>query len=482
MLAGGTDLIRSQRTSLSRGGDLGFADTLDAERALLHHAAFAHRDIGILCHQLGFAETGVVIEPVEATNLVGTVVRAEARADAPVVNHLVETIGAVHGRFNRTDVLARRLLAVLTQHGLWGQLRRLGGPFIGARVPIDAQPVHLASLANVVGADHRHVVLRLACNGARSAANAGRKIDRHRPLLARRAIGQRRGRLVQREDARRLGRGRTRDFGERHRSRGRAWLERAMYLRHRERHATAGPSYTAAHVRTSRPERIDIHANVFRQRLGAIAAVAEVQRQRVVGVARDDERRNGHGPCRCLLPHPRFEHIAVLDAETRCGSAAQVRGVSPRQRRDRIGQFLEPGIVREGAVVHARVAGKDDLEASAGRRRQRRCDWYHARRRRGRARRECAVRHDATAERVTPALFGAAPRRPSAVQQIMRRHSRVPEQRGQELTRRDATIQRRDQRLHDRQRTVVCACVGPTLEVMRSGHHPAAVARGFVLV
>ena len=40
----------------------------------------------------------MVVEPVEAPHLVRAVVRAEPRADAAVVDHLVEAVGAVHGR------------------------------------------------------------------------------------------------------------------------------------------------------------------------------------------------------------------------------------------------------------------------------------------------------------------------------------------------------------------------------------------------
>ena len=66
-----------------------------------------------LSHQL---ETGRrlvgVLQEIEAPDFVRAVVRAVARADAPVVRHLVETLVAVGGRPHRADELTGGLLAV----------------------------------------------------------------------------------------------------------------------------------------------------------------------------------------------------------------------------------------------------------------------------------------------------------------------------------------------------------------------------------
>ena len=53
-----------------------------------------------------------------------------------------------------------------------------------AVVVVDADPVHLAVLADLVLADDRDVVLRHARHGARAAAVAGGQVDRHAPLVA----------------------------------------------------------------------------------------------------------------------------------------------------------------------------------------------------------------------------------------------------------------------------------------------------------
>ena len=66
---------------------------------------------------------------VEAAHLVGTVVGAEPRADAAVVDHDVQALLVVHRGADGTDDLARRLLAVLAQHGLEQHVRGLrAGP------------------------------------------------------------------------------------------------------------------------------------------------------------------------------------------------------------------------------------------------------------------------------------------------------------------------------------------------------------------
>ena len=60
----------------------------------------------------------VPVEVVEPADLVRAVVRAVARADAPVVGHLVQALGPVRGGVDRADVLAGRLLAVHAHEGL----------------------------------------------------------------------------------------------------------------------------------------------------------------------------------------------------------------------------------------------------------------------------------------------------------------------------------------------------------------------------
>ena len=58
------------------------------------------------------------IEPVEAADLVRAVVGTVSRAHAAVVNLLVQSFLAVHGRQHRADVLAGRVVAVVAEHRL----------------------------------------------------------------------------------------------------------------------------------------------------------------------------------------------------------------------------------------------------------------------------------------------------------------------------------------------------------------------------
>ena len=67
----------------------------------------------------------VVIEEIEPAHLVGAVVRAVARPDAPVVGHHVQPLLVVRRGVDRADVLARRRLAMLADHRLQRHLRLL---------------------------------------------------------------------------------------------------------------------------------------------------------------------------------------------------------------------------------------------------------------------------------------------------------------------------------------------------------------------
>src|SRR5688572_24457083 len=157
LLAGGDDFIDAR--------DLCPPDPLDTVGTFLHDSARAHGDVGIEVERLDFRYIPVEVEPVEAPYFVGTVVGAEARSDAAVVDHLVETVGAVDGRVHGTDVLAGRLFAVLAEH-------RLMHDAAVDVIAIEPEPVHLAALLDVDLADDRYVVLRLAGDDAGIATDA----------------------------------------------------------------------------------------------------------------------------------------------------------------------------------------------------------------------------------------------------------------------------------------------------------------------
>src|SRR5213596_987248 len=78
---------------------LRLTNPLNAKGALFHHALSAHRYIGIqlpverLWEGVLWPRRLSVTEPVEVTNLVGTVVRAVASTDATIVDLHVQTVG-----------------------------------------------------------------------------------------------------------------------------------------------------------------------------------------------------------------------------------------------------------------------------------------------------------------------------------------------------------------------------------------------------
>ncbi len=117
-------------------------------------------------------------EIVETAHLVGTVVGAEAGADAAVVDHDVQAFLVVHGGTDGADDLARRPLAVLAQDRLQQHVRCLRAAFV---VAIDAQPVHLALMDHLLLADDGDVVFRHAGDDAGVAADAGIQVDAHAP-------------------------------------------------------------------------------------------------------------------------------------------------------------------------------------------------------------------------------------------------------------------------------------------------------------
>src|SRR4030095_560982 len=168
-LAGGLDLPVLDLPALVARVGARAVDALHAVRALLHDPAAAHRDVGVAHHLEGGRRPVLVQVEVEPAHLVGTVVRAVARADAAVVDHVVEPLVAVHGGGDGTDDLAGRVLALHAGDGLVEGLRALRLSLV---VAVDPDPVHLAAAAHLVLPDHRDVVLRDAGGHAGVAADA----------------------------------------------------------------------------------------------------------------------------------------------------------------------------------------------------------------------------------------------------------------------------------------------------------------------
>ena len=120
--------------------------------------------------------------PVEATDLVGTVVRAVPRADTPVVDLGVQTLVRVIRGKDRTDGLAGCVVAVLTEHR---QKAVVDMCFRHLHKPLDPHPRHGAAPTHGVGSHDRNIVLRVAGRDTGIAPVAGVEVDRHSPVMDR---------------------------------------------------------------------------------------------------------------------------------------------------------------------------------------------------------------------------------------------------------------------------------------------------------
>src|SRR5581483_3696768 len=148
------------------GIDLGFVDSLHAIGTLLHDAAAAHADVGI-AHQLQAGRLKILEQvEIESPHLVRAIVRAVAGAHAAVVDHIIQAFGAVRGSLHRTYQLAGSVFALHTGHRLVVENRIVE---VAGVIRVHANPVHVAAAADLVFADHRNVVLRLARDHARAA-------------------------------------------------------------------------------------------------------------------------------------------------------------------------------------------------------------------------------------------------------------------------------------------------------------------------
>src|SRR5260370_1038252 len=107
-------------------------------------------------------------QEVTAAHFIGTVIPAIARADAPVVGHVVQTFGAVARGADRTNLLARRVLALLAGNRLEECLRieeRLvvAGGIVSRGlgllvIAVNADPVHFAAAHHLILADDGNIV------------------------------------------------------------------------------------------------------------------------------------------------------------------------------------------------------------------------------------------------------------------------------------------------------------------------------------
>src|SRR5690606_17063714 len=157
---------------------LGLTDPLHTEGALLHDALLPDRHVRV---ELPVQRLRPLVrEPVEVPDLVRAVVRAVARADAPVVDLRVEPLRGVVRRVDRADRLARGVPALLTEHRQEPRALELAA-LVLLEVALDPHPGQDAALRDLLRADDPDVVLRIARGDARAAPDAALEIDRHPP-------------------------------------------------------------------------------------------------------------------------------------------------------------------------------------------------------------------------------------------------------------------------------------------------------------
>src|SRR6185312_2066142 len=263
LLAGGLDGAVGDWLVGDVAADPRLGDALHAIGAFFHDAAFTHRHVRV--HQeaqgRGLADILVVVEEVEAADLVGAVLRAVARADAAVVDLCVETIVRVHGGVDRADDLAGRIFALHAGHRLERCFRRID---VAGIIAVDAQPVHVVAAIDLVDADDRRIVLRHAGTDTGHAADARGEVDAHAPGFVRVVPLRHDPRLL-------FGNGRrSRPFGERDLVDEVATLHRVVVLYGHQPPALAG---LADDQRTGLSEqRIGVGAHRIAVAIGAAPA------------------------------------------------------------------------------------------------------------------------------------------------------------------------------------------------------------------
>ena len=312
----------------------------------------------------------LIQQEVEPAHLVRAVVRAVARADAAVVDHVVQAFVVVDGRGHRADHLARRVLALLAGHRL---VIGVGVLEVAGVVAVDPQPVHLAAVEDLLLADHRNVVLGLAGDDAGVAAGADVLVDGHAPGVAlvlevavHRQPGQRLVLHLLRE---------PRIFGElrlgRHANQV-ASFERPVILRGRELVASRRSWTSSTPGRVSRAAVVRSGFTLKPVPLPARPARVRPYPRCSVSVsgawpgASHTGMRIDRSPCRSSTTSP------LIKGQARGRRRRDQRRVVPGELRQRLRQLLQPRVVGETAVVDAGIGPEHDFEALCGRRARRR--------------------------------------------------------------------------------------------------------------
>src|SRR5690606_31458994 len=186
---------------------------LNTHAAFFHYTTCAHRYVRIQNHSHGsvlrrinFCKflVSLIVEPVEPAHFVRAVVGTISRSDTTVVGHLVDSLVAVCGSYNRTNRFAWSVITVLTKHRHVHHFRIVFRNFhltvhvngtdsfsfsfflvhTGAEVAVDAQPEHIPGASYLVFTHHRNVVFRVTRYYTASTTDTGVQVNRHSPTVA----------------------------------------------------------------------------------------------------------------------------------------------------------------------------------------------------------------------------------------------------------------------------------------------------------
>ena len=152
------------------------ADALHAECALLHDALRANGDIGIEVLPVRIVE--IALPKVEETRVIRAVVSTISRPNAAIVDLDIQALLVMVCRVHGTYGLARRIVAVLTEHG---QEARLHIGIFAFPIALDPNPVNRPLLQHDVLEIQCNVVFCMASDDTRLAAGTAVKVDHHTP-------------------------------------------------------------------------------------------------------------------------------------------------------------------------------------------------------------------------------------------------------------------------------------------------------------
>ena len=246
-----------------------------------------------------------------------------------------------------------------------------------------------------------------------------------------------------------------------------------------------------------------VEAHPLADRAGDLLAVAERHRHRVVRVAGDDEHRREDAAAGTR----ELDEVPSRDPEPLRRRRREVSGVLPGELRHRIRELLQPGVLEEAAVpdlVVRREAGLDPARRggsfpsaaptaprSAAMLRLPGALGQHSRREplvpRAIVRIGCArpVRVDRVRRGGGPGerqrRGGRAGAGAPALAHGRRAPVALPHERSQEIDLRRALVERRDERLHDRDGAVARAQIAPRLERVARREPPARRAHRLVV-